>query len=337
MMAGAVALFSQIFHLTDQLLLLSTIGLALARALLELSKSMLRAFGRPLLGEIIRSVIQPLLVVGFVVLIAAFFDGPTVDQTISASIGAVLICALAILSAALITLPSELRGLAIEINLREWAAVSAPIFIYSLAFQLVQLQPTIMLGLLGPDHDVGEFALAAQISQLPILGHAGINVVFSRSIAQYYTANRLKELQKLLVTTNVFSIFIFILIAFWIFIFRDTLYDHWRISFPGAYKLLVILLIGQAVNVMTGSAGYVTIMTGQQQAASWALLGTSVMQGILLLVLIRSGGSTGAAIATVLGIALSNIVLMILAIVKTRLTPSALIYLFARRRFSALV
>ena len=68
-----------------------------------------------------------------------------------------------------------------------------------------------------------------------------------------------------------------------------------------------LLLLGQAVNVLTGSVGFLLAMTGRERQLRNAVLISGPCSILLAILLIPIYGIEGAAVSTAIGLALQNI------------------------------
>lgn len=78
-------------------------------------------------------------------------------------------------------------------------------------------------------------------------------------------------------------------------------------EFEVGASVLVILALGQFVNVSTGSVGFVLIMTGRERMARNNAAVAAGVNIVLQVLLIPRFGAVGAAIATAVSVALLNL------------------------------
>jgi len=88
-------------------------------------------------------------------------------------------------------------------------------------------------------------------------------------------------------------------------------------EFIVAGNLLVIMAIGQFINVATGSVGYLLNMSGHERDFRRVTFFSGPLTVILSFILIDQYGVLGAAIATAVGLSLQNI--LALFMVRKRL------------------
>ena len=85
---------------------------------------------------------------------------------------------------------------------------------------------------------------------------------------------------------------------------------------------LIILCIGQIINVTTGSVGALMTMTGLESITTKIILFSIFLNVILNFFFILSFGINGAAIATAITIACSNILMLYFTHKEIRINPS---------------
>lgn len=88
-------------------------------------------------------------------------------------------------------------------------------------------------------------------------------------------------------------------------------------GFEEAAVLLMILAVGQFVNVATGSVGYLLNMSGHERDFNRVTLATGPLTIVLAFTLTMKFGVIGAVLATSVGLSIQNLVAM--ALVKRRL------------------
>ncbi|MEO0985183.1 MAG: polysaccharide biosynthesis C-terminal domain-containing protein [Cyanobacteria bacterium J06639_14] len=95
-------------------------------------------------------------------------------------------------------------------------------------------------------------------------------------------------------------------------------------EFIAAKGSLIVLILGQLVNVGAGSVGYLMTMTGYQNQSALVMVVSALANVILNLMGIHFFGIIGAAIATALSMAMWNIWLYSLVVQKLGVRPSIL-------------
>ena len=96
-------------------------------------------------------------------------------------------------------------------------------------------------------------------------------------------------------------------------------------GFASGYNALVILCIGQFVSVAVGPAGWILLMTGNEQKAVVALAVSTTLNITLNFMLIPRMGINGAAIATASSAFVMNLILVGFVWKSLGLNPTALV------------
>lgn len=167
--------------------------------------------------------------------------------------------------------------------------------------------PLFLLGIWGTAEDAGIFGAATRVAMLVTFFLTAVNTVIAPKFAELHTNGEIKALGRvarrfaLLITLAASPLFFLLIFA------GDWVMALFGPDFIRGGTALAILALGQAVNTMTGSVGYLLIMTGHERDTRNA----SVLSMILILsfsiLLIPSQGLIGAAIASAVTVAATNI------------------------------
>jgi O-antigen/teichoic acid export membrane protein len=182
---------------------------------------------------------------------------------------------------------------------RRLMAFSIPVAAGGLLATLMTWGDRYMLGIFRPTVEVGIYQAASQSSTLFAILLSGFNVVLNPMIADHDRAGRQSELEHLFRVATKWGLYLsipFFLVIFWMP--REVILVVFGDGFSQGAAPMVILALGQLVNVSTGAVGPLLVMTGrpvQWTSISAAMLLVSVVLGVLL---IPSYGLVGAAIST---------------------------------------
>ncbi|KGK91257.1 hypothetical protein DP73_04645 [Desulfosporosinus sp. HMP52] len=207
-------------------------------------------------------------------------------------------------------------------KVREWMSTAIPLLVIS-GMQLVMGQmDIIMLGILIGTDVAGIYSSAQRISTLVIFGLQAVNTMAAPMISELYSSGRIKELQRM-VTLASWGIFAVTSIGSLVLIFLGS----WILSIFGqafiiGYLPLIILLIGNIVNALCGSVGFILNMTGNQKISGGIIAGGLVINFLLNLWLIPKWSMTGASIATATTMIYWNIFMVIVVIRKLKINPT---------------
>ena len=165
-----------------------------------------------------------------------------------------------------------------------------------------------MLGWLSNVKEVGLYTVAARLALLVILFLQVTNSAISPKLASLISDKEFEQVSILVkrVTLGLGFIAVIFLIVF--IFFGDFFLGLWGQEFKEAYWVLVILSIGQFVNIVTGCAGVLLIMSGFEREHGYISFLSLIINLCLNFFLIKYYGAIGAAIATSVTIMFENLV-----------------------------
>ena len=181
-----------------------------------------------------------------------------------------------------------------------------PLFWSTLMSLLMNWTAIFMLGIWGTSEDVGIFGVASRTAMLISLILVAVNSIAAPKFAELHRRGDMQALGRTarssakLMTMMVSPVFLFFIF------FPDLVLSIFGSEFIGGGTVLIILAIGQFVNVATGSVGYLLMMSGNEHLMR-NITGVSALVNILLnLWLIPIYGILGAAIATTVSLSVQN-------------------------------
>jgi O-antigen/teichoic acid export membrane protein len=182
---------------------------------------------------------------------------------------------------------------------------------------VVQYSGQIISGLYLSSNDVAFFSVAQRMSMLTSFVLVAINFVAAPRFAASAKLGKTEELRN----TSLFCSRIMIIMAtplvIFIFFYAEFLMGLFGDEYIQAASLLQILIIGQFINVITGSVGYLLNMTGHEKDMRNVVFLSGPLALVLCFVLTPIYGSTGTAISIAIAVASQN--LFAAYIVKKRL------------------
>lgn len=176
---------------------------------------------------------------------------------------------------------------------------------------------TVILGIMTSVREVGLYNISTRLALLTIIFMQISNTALAPKIASFYHLGKNNELQKLL--SNVTLVLIIIgLSSLLIFVlWGRELLSLWGSDFKEAYSYLILLAIGQFVNVGTGAVSTILVMTGHEKIIGRISLTFMIISIFLNILFIHLFGGVGAALATGIIIASENFTRLIYVKSKT--------------------
>ncbi len=201
----------------------------------------------------------------------------------------------------------------VNIIINKLFRTSFPLLLVTYASIIVSTVGTIILGWLGDTQMVGIFSVATRIATLTSFFLLITNSSLSPKIAALFSNNKTKEMEKTVqqVTLGLIIIGVFSFIFF--IVFGKSILSIWGSDFIKGYSILLILSIGQFINIATGASGLVLMMCGYEKTHRNISLVSLIISLLLNYILIKYYGIMGAAIASAIVLALENIIKVIYA------------------------
>jgi O-antigen/teichoic acid export membrane protein len=206
---------------------------------------------------------------------------------------------------------------------KEILSTSYPMMLSSSILLLMAWADTIMIGIFKTEVDVGFYNVALKLAMLASIILGSVNSILAPKISETFNNNKIDEFKVLIKQSTSIIFFISLPILIVLFLFPEFLLSLFGQEFVIAKTTLLILLIGQAVNAMSGSVGLILQMTGKEKVYQNILLIALVFNIMLNLFLIPKFGIEGAAIASAFSFLFWNL--------------SSVLYIYKRYKVSTLV
>jgi len=203
-----------------------------------------------------------------------------------------------------------------KFNFRKSLKTTFLMFLTSLAVIILSRADIWLVGALNTKEDVALYASAVRFVVLINSSLMIINAFLPPFISELYTKMEFEKLENILRTSALIAgipafIFLILLILF----SKSILSLIYGDFYTNANTILIILSLGQLMNVISGACGFVLMMTGNQTINFINTLITVIYSLITAFLFNHFWGSTGIAIAFSTAIFFQN-VLNILAVKK---------------------
>ncbi len=153
---------------------------------------------------------------------------------------------------------------------------------------------------------LGVYAAAVRVSQALVLFLIAVNYMFSPFVADLHERGERGRLDALYKALTRWIVAGSLPILLTLLVLPGPVLLVFGGSFAKGTTALRILLIGQTVNVATGSVGFILIMVGRTGWDLLVYLGSFVLDLALAVLLVPHLGTTGAAVAQAVTLAASN-------------------------------
>ena len=175
-----------------------------------------------------------------------------------------------------------------------------------------------ILGVFRSQEEVAIYGAARRLVLLVTVSLFIVNAVVPPLIAEMYAHGKKRELEQILrITATIAGIPAFGIVLVFILFSGPILGLVYGEFYRAGSSVLMLLSLGQLINVWAGSCGLTLIMTGHQATLMWvtALCGLVAVCGSLLLV--QRYGPVGVAGAAAFAMALQNVLMLLAAKKKT--------------------
>src|SRR5690606_2917356 len=136
---------------------------------------------------------------------------------------------------------------------KELVKTSLPMMIIMVFTSILGNAASYFLEYYGSTKDVGVFNICFKIAQLIGIVLIVVNTMAATKFAELYWNNKTSELKKILNQASKLNLLGGLTMAVVLFLFSDVILGFFGHEFLGAKKVLLILIIGQAINCASGS------------------------------------------------------------------------------------
>ena len=203
------------------------------------------------------------------------------------------------------------------ISWRELFASCGPLWIVVIMSQMVQWSGQFMAGAYVSSEALAQLAVAQRTAMLSSFILIAVNLVVAPRFAKLYRDNDMAQLERLAIkSVKLISLFALPVIGVML-VFPSFLMSLFGSEFKEGAVLLQILAVGQFINAMTGSVGFLLMMSGHERDMRNVTLISGSLALLLTWFLTAQFNIIGAAIGTAIAVATQN--LLAVYFVKKRL------------------
>lgn len=206
-----------------------------------------------------------------------------------------------------------------DFQLSDLLRSALPLFWVSSVQLIVSYTSTFFLGIFSTLDSIGIFEIASKTSMLISFILVSVNTIAAPKFAELYSEGNLFSLGKTVQDCVKIMAFIagpifllFIMSPVWVLGFFGP-------KFQDGSNLLIILSVGQFINVISGSVGYLLIMSGNEKILRNITAIVALESIILNIILIRFFGVLGAAISTALSVISFNALAFLCVRIKLKI------------------
>ena len=185
-------------------------------------------------------------------------------------------------------------------------SIMSVIFI-TLMIQLAQWSSQLTVGALMPPEELALFSVAQRISIAASFIMVAVNLIVVPKLSVAYSRNNLQGLNKLIKNACQINLALGVPLVLFICIFSQEILSIFGSQYSAGAPLLLILTLGQFVNLFTGPVADLLYMTKNEVAMRNILFISGLFSVLASFVLTLAYGIQGAACATATTICLQNL------------------------------
>jgi O-antigen/teichoic acid export membrane protein len=204
-------------------------------------------------------------------------------------------------------LPKAVKEVAPRYQVKTWLHSALPFMFMGSLYMIKSRTDLVMLGAMQGTQAVGIYFAVAKGAQLIDFVTNAVNTVLAPNIASLYTQGKTEEIEKILIQSSRGVLLISLPIIVGLVGFGYWYLLLFGSEFTQGQNSLIILCVGQTVNVATGSVGLLLSMTGHERYTLISRGGSTILNVVLNALLIPHLGMEGAAIATASSTILVNL------------------------------
>lgn len=222
------------------------------------------------------------------------------DLVMATLLVSVLAAALAVTFLAYRGAPAQVRS-EVGIDHSEagrWQALSRQFFTFQLASAAINSADLLILAMFVPPAEVGLYGVASRLALLARAVNNGAESIVAPRIASAWTSGDLAGLQRHVDKALAVAIPPTTLLVVLLTIFRGPVLGIMGTEFRAASELTVILLIGTAVQGLTGPCGHVVALTNNERFHARTMAGAAIFLVIACFIAAPLGGPVLVAVVT---------------------------------------
>ncbi len=201
----------------------------------------------------------------------------------------------------------HIKGIAGDFRTTPLLKSCIPLWAVAVMNTVMNWSAIFILGIWHSEADVGIFSAASRTAMLVAFILIALNSIAAPKFAALYSAGNMKALEATVRNSAIIlTLFASPLLLLFI-VFPGHVMGIFGSQFTAGSSVLMIMSIGQFVNVITGSVGFLLMMSGNERLLMNNIAGSAFISLFLAFLLIPRYGMMGAAIATAISIIIRNI------------------------------
>jgi O-antigen/teichoic acid export membrane protein len=183
----------------------------------------------------------------------------------------------------------------------------------------------LLLGVWTDSQSVAIYGVITRMSFLTVFFLGGVNAVVAPKFSILYAAGQYDKLARLAGQASALTILLTLPLLCPLLFFPRFFLDLFGADYGVGAIALVILVLGQLFNMLTGSVGCLLLMTGREKFMQRNLMTVAIFNILMNLVVIPKFGIVGAAVTSSLSLVILNSISVVIVYRKFSIIVSPLL------------
>jgi O-antigen/teichoic acid export membrane protein len=234
----------------------------------------------------------------FVLVIVVYLLGGGLNAILTAYVSSLFVCAILAGLALRRCVPVRLTEYPATANRRELLAFSYPLFSYNVLTALVLYLDSLLMAHFRSPAEVGMYSVCIRLVAVtgfitPVLGQ-----IFGPICSELHHSREYEQLAASVKVVTLLAVQMFLPVLLLFIAMPQQILEIFGNGFRGAATCLLVLMLGQSANYLTGPTGLVLNMAGWTRLELGNIAFIACLQTVLNLFLIPSLGILGGALAS---------------------------------------
>lgn len=299
---------SELFQMSGLAAVLNNFALAvISISIVFILAEAFKSIGLPVWSSFFQSVMPPAVII-FIAGVLYWNESFQVqDAALIYTVGFVL----AFVMAFLFWLNRSPKGNSKAISYKQLIKQGWPMLLVASGALIMNWSDVIIAGIYLDETQVGIYNAASKTVMVTILMLVAINSLTAPKYASFYKQNDIKAIANLAQLSSLVLLVTVSVPTLVLLVFPEWVMSWFGSGFVAGATVLMILAVGQFINVACGSVGYLLTMTGKENTMRNIMLTTALLNIVLSMVLVQYYGIIGIALATAISMSLWNLWAMI--------------------------
>ena len=184
---------------------------------------------------------------------------------------------------------------------------SFPMALSAISYFLMQSTDVLFISAYDTFESVAYYSIAVKLATVTALALISVNIVIAPKIASIYNDKNFSQLKLILKKATRINVVISLPIIVLLLLFSEHVLSTFGSNYILAKNALLVLLIAQFFNSVTGPSALYLNMTGRQKKLNVILVISLLINVVLNIILVPDFGMLGAAISTTTSFVISKI------------------------------